>query len=1303
MVTLIVVLAIYVSFGRLLMSNVAQYGADILQELNARLPFTVEADAVSGEWHSFTPEIVFTGLKLRVHGSASPPIELAEGRIALDVLESLRTRSPRISKLSLDALDLHGELSADGKLTIAGLGGGGGELTEWLEQLLLNIESVDLGNNTLMLTLPDGQLRLLQLDFALRRNGSKRRLAAKIFSPSTGAMISARAEGMGNPLNAEAFVGELYLNVDMADLGAFQRLLNQPFPVVVEGELDAEVWLAWDKGVATLEVDLVGRELNFAAADQSWELPADWISMQASLVERDDQWSVFASDFQFRKGDIHLRLPRLQLENWGDSLRIRAADVPMAAINALLVDLSVTPEVIADVFEVLQTRGELTALQLDIADLRVPGEDWQLAANFRGLEVDSWRGAPGITAAKGFVELAPTGGYVVLDSQAFSMNFPKVYKHPLSYQDVFGTINIDWSADALNLSSGLMTVSGEEGVAHVLFGLNIPLVKNDVGLEMDLLVGLEDFHPKYRSKYLPYILSDALLDWLQPSIGEGRIEQGAFLWRGSLRPNTPALKTVQLFFNVADVQLNYHPDWPPVSDLYGTVYIDDTNVSVWAERASLYDSTVNYLSVETWLNASKKMVLAIDGALSGDAADGLRIVNNSPLTEIVGPVFADWQVQGQLQTEMQLQLVLGDSTQKPDIHVKTLWQDIDLTIEPGNITMLGVDGQLSYSSARGFTSKDLTGELWGRPVTAQVRQRQLPGPTVDGEQRVDGTGLADSVLEVAVVTRVDMADVRQWLDLDMLAFAEGETDADIRIRVPPGQGALLSVQSSLLGVELKLPEPWGKSARQRAPLSIELPLGGDTSQLELELDSALHLHMQLSEGRFAGAALSFYEPPSPVEDGAIRVSGHTPVLDVDQWQAFIGDYIEDGVLAGGADLVVTIDTLGADTLLLMGQDFRDVVFSLEAGSGKWDISAETSWLAGRLQIGAEGESMELAIHSLDLDKMDHLNLAGLDTGEPLKLPDMSVSLQGLRWGGHLLGGLEFTLLSDDDALIAENITGSVAGLVIDAERPAQLRWQQGPTENKTNLEAIFGFHDLGATLEQLGYQRVLESEEGQFSIALEWPGGPQSFSLRDAQGSTRIAIGKGQFLSAPSGATGALRVVSILNLAEIISRLSLSHMFESGIPFYTIEGEMFLFDGEFEVANMEVEGSSSSFQFSGVGNVESHSLEGNLVVTLPVANNLPWVVALAAGLPVAAGVFVVSKVFKKQMNRFSSGVYRVSGTWDDPQVDFVRIFTDTPAAASRSEPADTPSQRVDSNSPVTETELPAPAELPVQSSAADPS
>lgn len=72
----------------------------------------------------------------------------------------------------------------------------------------------------------------------------------------------------------------------------------------------------------------------------------------------------------------------------------------------------------------------------------------------------------------------------------------------------------------------------------------------------------------------------------------------------------------------------------------------------------------------------------------------------------------------------------------------------------------------------------------------------------------------------------------------------------------------------------------------------------------------------------------------------------------------------------------------------------------------------------------------------------------------------------------------------------------------------------------------------------------------------------------------------------------------------------------------------------------------------------------DLVVTLPLASNLPWVAALAGGLPAAAGVYIASKLFSEQVDRYSSAVYHVEGDWRDPTIRFRRMFDEAEEATA---------------------------------------
>lgn len=1270
LIILVVTLASYVSLGRLLSANLANYRVEILQVLNQRLPFGIEAQQVSGEWQSFTPALVLTGLRITIPGSESRPLELTRGRMGVDVLNSLRTRSLQMTRLVLDGLSLRGELSRDGGFKLVGFGGEPGETAEPLREFLLNIERISLRNNRLVLTMPEGEVRDMELDLELSRDGSQRHIQATLVS-SAGAQIAIVAQGLGDPFKPAVFSGQSYLDIQSTDLGAIRDMfVGQSFPGWADGTVDLELWFNWHKGKPSVQARLESGNLLLAANDASWQLPLQRLALEARLQRHDSRWTVFVSNLQLENGGVEWILPRLQLDAWDNALRVRTGGFSLEPINAILTNQDAFSQTLREVFTELHPRGHLSALQLEVDNIAQPSDNWQIAANFEGLAVDSMRGAPGVNAVNGYARIDTAGGFVILDGQSMSLDFPAIYNDPLHFEDLYGTVNLDWDAGTVRLASGLISTLGDEGAAKVLFGLNIPLQPDDIGIEMNLLVGLQDTHPAQSVKYIPDTLNPTLLSWLDDSIGEGDIEQGAFLWRGSLRAGAAELRTVQLAFNVADTQLSYHPQWPPVLVEKGVVLIDDSDVSVWAERASLYASRVDRLSAETRLDSAGDITLDLRGSVHGPVSDGFRVLNESPLAGLVGPTFAAWTATGQLDTDLQLRMNLSDKSARPRVVVTTGWRDVELLIMPGNLPLQSVDGEFEYSTTTGFSSSGLAGTLWGNAVTASLSQHH--------DANSGNYDPATTVVDIELDTGVDLADVRRWLQLDSLAFASGRADADLNIRLSPGVSPVLTVNSELQGVSLDLPQPWHKQAQARQNLRLEMPLAQGAMPLSLQLGEQLHLRMDMEEGALLGATLGIGQTAPPVQEGVLLVTGHAPLLQADEWIAlaerYFGDLVPDGATVpelpeqsaqSSESLRIAVHDLLVDSVVISAHELQNVVFSLAFDRAQWELGLSTDWLQGELFSAREDAPMRLAVEHLDLDGLPEFKLSDIGSDSSWELPRLDVSLRNIFQSDKRLGELAFELYSQSNVLTADTITGELARLRFRAEQPGQLAWHQGP-DSYTEVKASLDFEDLGQSLEYFDYQRIMETEAGDFEVALRWPGGPQDFLLADGQGTLQIQIGSGSFLEAPSGASGALRVVSILNLADIVQRLSLSNTFEAGIPFDSVQGEIDVRDGMLTVARMDVDG-GSSFRFSGVTDLRTKTLDGQLVATLPVANNLPWIVALVASLPVAAGVFVVSQVFNEQMNRLSSAVYTIGGTWNDPEVNFDSIFDTTPQRAAQGE------------------------------------
>jgi uncharacterized protein YhdP len=1076
-----------------------------------------------------------------------------------------------------------------------------------------------------------------------------------------------------------------------------------------DGELEVEFWLSWDKGKPALETRVEAENLVVFATDGQWSVPLERAAFQAHVTENGDRWTLYTSDIELLSNETLLQLSRIQVDAWGKSVRMRARDLQLAPMAEFAASFDSAPETLVDLLGELDPRGTLSAVQLSFSSIDNPGGDWEATANFESLAVESYKGAPGSSSARGYARLGPGVANVIVDTRDFDLSFPKIYHQPLVFDQLYGSLDVNWDSDAVSLSSGILTAEGEEGVVHALFGLDIPLVPNDVGVEMELLVGLKDADVRYRSKYIPYTLSASLLDWLAQSIEVGEISEGAFLWRGALKSSLPSRRTVQLALNVHDTSLNYHADWPPVAVESAIVIIDDGRVKAEGSAGRLLDSRARDIRVETAPAPDAKIALTVLGVVEGQASDGLHLVNNSPLTPIIGNVFSRWTAEkGQLKTNLELNLLLGPDSPPPEVKVSTEWSDVDVSILPGNLLLKGVVGNFGYSSSEGFSSTGMQARLWGEELQLSVSQLH---------DSPEGYDSKNSTLVVSADGEVDMAEVQRWLSLQPLEMATGRTSVGIDVFINPGDSPLLVVKSDLQGVSLDLPKPWGKPEQTLSAMLLTMDLGDSTKPILLNIEDALKLSLELSDGGLYRAALGIGVLAPAASPSEFRVSGKASHVDGDEWLGFVSRYLSYGGFAQQDDdkasdeqvfatvpdpnsqliaerpdqLRVVVDGLSADTVSFMGQSAADATLDLSVLGPDLEVSLDSDWLDGLIHWRLDGEESSIALEYLDLSHFDNEpvegrsseiaaaagasvaleseerveDIAGDSAPESLEqavfeLPDMRVSIANLYQGERRVGDASFQLTTNDGRLVAQRITGEFAAVRLIPEKPGRLVWQQGEG-GYTEIVGTLAFNDIGSTLSYFGYQKIIQTRKGSIDVQLRWPESPASFSLADTRGSILLDVGSGSFLDAPGGAAGALRVVNILNLVHLVQRLSVSHMFDSGIPFDAVEGEIYLHHGTIEVPFMRVKG-GSSFHFSGVSDVAEESLQGEMVATLPVAKNLPWVAALAASLPVAAGVYVVSKIFDKQVNRLSSAVYKIEGTWDEPKINFSRIFDDSSTA-----------------------------------------
>jgi len=136
-------------------------------------------------------------------------------------------------------------------------------------------------------------------------------------------------------------------------------------------------------------------------------------------------------------------------------------------------------------------------------------------------------------------------------------------------------------------------------------------------------------------------------------------------------------------------------------------------------------------------------------------------------------------------------------------------------------------------------------------------------------------------------------------------------------------------------------------------------------------------------------------------------------------------------------------------------------------------------------------------------------------------------------------------------------------------------------------------------------------------------------------------------------------LVGLLNFANWLRRLKLdfSDVVGKNLAYNELQGSFSFDQGVLALDSpLKMQMPSGRMTMAGEFNLIDETVEAQLVATLPVGTNLPWLAGFVGGLPAAVGVFVTSKLLEKQVDRLSSINYTLSGPWDDIQVSVNEIF-----------------------------------------------
>ncbi len=1264
--------------GRHYIGYLEQYREPLLAELSQRSGYRIDADRLHGEWRGVAPQVGVDNLRVTRPDSDEPLLAVQSLSLRFSLLRSLKERAPVFHRVEGRGVHFTLEEAAPGRWRLRGATaapeGGFDALS-----LLLAMRRARLAETDIDVHLFDGDRARLRGDLRLERSGSFRRLAldarvdAGVSEPevagatgapsemtgaasettgaaseTTGAPLRALLEVDGDPRQPQQSLARLYTEFDDLDLTALLPAAKAFGLDLRHGRIDGRAWLTWDDGVLSARGHVVAPAIDLAALTGRELAPLTDIDARFEFERRDGVNQLWLPALSLRWGGAALQLPQLWLRREmtadGDApapLQLALPAVELKPLREALLAGDALPEAQRELLQTLAPAGTLADVQLSLPLAAGQRSQFALRATMRDVAVEPWHEAPGASGVDGYLELGADGGRALLDSRDASVSFPHVFDGPLRFDTARADVRWHSADGRTQLRSGAIALRGEAGSATAQVSLDLAHTPGEIASRMDLLVALRDSDTQYRDAFLPHTLDDDLLAWLKRAVVAGELPRGAFLYRGSLRPGDSANRTVQLHLDVSGGELAFQPEWPPLRELTAQLWLDDTRLQVADVAARMLDTIeLSDAGVAMAPDPNGGLWLTVDVGGSARDDDLLRLLRESPLRARVGDQLDGWHWQGPVQFRLDLGLGIGSS--------RPLQVAVDADLGPGRLRLdrLGlridqVRGPLSYRTDKGLHSPGLTGALFGKPLRA----------TVDSDR--------SGAIEVDVRGRLALAGLTPQLPEVVARRLRGETDLRVLVNLAPESGRLRA-SSSLRGVAVELPPPYAKRAADELPLQIDMALAGerllratvgDWGAVALRWPAGATLPAAGRVWLGAGDAM----PAGELADGRLRITGTLPSLSLDDWRP-----LQAELLGGSGGLAVEIDRLRSAELQVGALTLRDLLLSGRAVADGWLLQASADRFDGEVLLPDDGP-WRLHLRRLRLPAPDGSGepstaLAGID---PRTLPAVDLRIDELWRGDELWGSLGFALRPISEGVAARQLRADIRELRFGADEPATLTWLRTDGGDRTWFDGRLSVGDLASVLARWGIEPAIVTESGRLDASVSWAGRPDQYALKRLNGTATLALRDGQLLSAGASAEGAIKLVGIFNVANLLRRLQLdfADLYKKGISFDRFDGSFALNGGLIELTQpLTVNGPSSRFRLAGVLDLNSEQVDMQMTATLPLAGNLPWIAALTGGLPVAAGVFVASKVFGDQVDRFSSAVYTISGSWRDPQVAMSHIF-----------------------------------------------